>query len=262
MFLSDKLGVPRHNPADRPEWQLKSVSWAHDSIVEIEQGRVTATGNGVAHQHHHTLLCVFPHRPGLHRLRRERGDHHPPPIAGERNLGRHGHARSEVLDRLHLPGACPPRRGPPPVVPTEENGSVSCFVIATTERTTDHSGEPTPLVPSFTIYARSYAPDINVLRVFSVIAAPREIPIPRTTSRTRLRWLRYCSALCSGCYSRFVSITPGLCAGAEDIWNVVTVGRQRHLQELPYQRGCFNKGELGPIESLRLFHVCILVPTV
>ena len=158
--------------------------------VRIEQGRATAAGNGAAHQLRHTLLRVFPSPPGLHRPRREPGDHFPAPIAGGRHLGSHGHVRSEVLDMYRLIGVRAPRRRPPPVVATDQKGVVSYLIIAITMRTTEFPGEPSPSVPSFTTYAWIYAADNNALPVFRPIGALSEIPIPKTTSRTRLRSLR------------------------------------------------------------------------
>ena len=215
----------------------------------------------------HTLLRVFPHRPGLYRLRRERGDHlpapgprPPAPVAGERHVGGHGDARSEVPDLYRLTGVLPPRRGPPPVVATDEKVLVSCFIIAMTMRTTEFPGEPSPSVPSFTTYARIYAADNNALPVFPAPGAPSEIPIPRTTSRTRPRWQRFCSALWSGFCSPFVSSTAGLRAGGGDTWSLVKAGEPRHYPEVPFQRSCFRDGEPGPVEALGRFRLCVEYP--
>ena len=87
----------------------------HHRAVQIEQGRVAAAGDRVAHQPRHPFVGVLAHRSRRHRLRGKRGDDLRAPLAGQRHVRGDGHARRAVRVLHRLADVRPPRLESRPV---------------------------------------------------------------------------------------------------------------------------------------------------
>ena len=90
-----EIGCDGAHPPQQLAFPVEHMLGRHRT-VQVEQGRVAAIRDGVAHQPRHPFVGVLAHRPRGHRLRRERGDDLRAPLAGQRHVRGDGHARRAV----------------------------------------------------------------------------------------------------------------------------------------------------------------------